>query len=267
MNKKRVLISGAGRGLGRAIAYAFLEAGYFVIATDIDPDLLSDLASTKNVLTFQLDVSSEEEMADCAMTIGERFGGIDVLVSNAGIFDFYPVAEAGVNKLNKLFDVNVFGLANLSKYFLPLLIKSAGRLIVISSESYKIPAPFQPYAVSKQALEAVYKSIKMELSVKNIKCVLIRPGAIQTTILETVQTFTPGDDKGLLRDEFQSFIQTVPKYMGKASEPAEVARLVLKAAKAKRPKAVYAINHHLLVSLLSYLPVRLKEFVVRKSLK
>jgi NAD(P)-dependent dehydrogenase (short-subunit alcohol dehydrogenase family) len=176
LNKKRVFISGAGRGLGRATARAFLEAGYFVIATDIDTALLSDLSSVNNVLTFHLDVSSEEETEACAKTIEERFGGIDVLVSNAGIFDFYPVAEAGIKKLSKLFDVNVFGLANLSKYFLPLLIKSAGRLIVISSESHKVPAPFQPYTVSKQALEAVYKAIKMELSVKNIKCVLIRPG-------------------------------------------------------------------------------------------
>jgi NAD(P)-dependent dehydrogenase (short-subunit alcohol dehydrogenase family) len=267
MKKKVVCITGAGRGLGRAIAETFRKQGFEVIATDIDEALLSEVKETKRITTYKLDVTSEKSTAGCARLTEDKFGRLDVLISCAGIVDYYPLSEAGADKLKKIFDVNTFGLINLTKYFLPLLIKSSGRLIVISSESHKVPAPFQPYTVSKQALEAVYKAIKMELSVKNIKCVLIRPGAIQTNILETVRTFKPEDNNGLLQNEFQHFVQSVSRYMGKASDPAEVARLIVKAAGAKHPKAVYNINHHLLVSLLSHLPARLKEFVVRKSLQ
>ena len=212
-------------------------------------------------------MTSEKDVEHCLKKIEDHCDNIDVLISNAGIFDFYPVTEAGSGKLSEIFDVNVFGLANTIKYFLPLLISPQGRLIVISSESYKVPSPFQPYAVSKQALEPLYKAIKLELSVKGIKCVLIRPGAIQTKILDDVIHFSryPGDS--LFEKEFINFIDSIPKYIGKISKPEEVAQLVLKAGTARRPKPVYNINHNLLVSLLSHLPAKFKEFVIRKSLK
>lgn len=214
-----------------------------------------------------MDVTSEQETASLANTIEERFGHIDVLVSNAAVFDFYPISEAGSEKVRKIFDVNVFALTNLTKYFLPLLVKSSGRIIVISSESYKVPSPFQPYAVSKQGLEAVYNAIKLELSITNVQCILFRPGAMQTKILADTLAFNPEKKGSLFTKEFRKFIQTVPKYIAKVSDPTAVAELVLKAAMAKKPKAIYSINHNPLVSLLSILPMGLKYFVIRKSLK
>lgn len=265
--KKTVFITGAGRGLGKATANAFLEAGFFVIATDIDPGLLTDFSGRDNVLTLPLDVTSESETEHCAKGIEERFENLDIVISNAGIFDFYPVSEAGSEKIRKIFDVNVFALANLTKYFLPLLEKSKGRIIVISSESYKVPSPFQPYAVSKQALESVYNAIKLELTVTNVKCVLIRPGAIRTKILSDTIGFSTENGVGLFQQEFKNFVKSVPKYIGKISDPSTVAQLIRKAALAKHPKAVYSINHNPLVSLLSHLPKKLKNDVIRKSLK
>lgn len=212
-------------------------------------------------------MTSEREIENCAHSIEERFGQIDVLVSNAAIFDFYPIAEAGSEKIRKIFDVNVFALANLTKYFLPLLIKSSGKIIVISSESYKVPAPFQPYSVSKQALEAVYNAIKLELSITKVQCVLIRPGAMQTKILDDTLAFNPEKKGSLFQHEFRKFVQTVPKYISKISNPTTVAQLVLKAAKTKHPKAIYSINHNPIVSLLSILPNGIKNLVIRKSLK
>jgi NAD(P)-dependent dehydrogenase (short-subunit alcohol dehydrogenase family) len=186
---KNVLVTGAGRGLGRAIAKAFYLDGFSVIATDIDIRIFSDIADKERYTCIKLDVTSEMDVRRCAAYTDEKFGQIDVLVSNAGIFDFYPVSESGADHLKKLFDVNVFGLTNLSKYFLPQLLRNKGRLIVIGSESYKVPSPFQPYAVSKQALESIFKSINIELSLKGIKSILIRPGAIRTKILDDTVLF------------------------------------------------------------------------------
>ncbi len=90
---KTVLITGAGRGLGRAIANAYHQAGFFVIASDISFELLSDLEDQENTTLFQIDVSNEEEVELAAAKINKLFGKLDVLVSNAGIFDFYPVSS------------------------------------------------------------------------------------------------------------------------------------------------------------------------------
>lgn len=264
---KTVLITGAGRGLGKSVGELYHQAGFFVVATDINPDLFSDISEKENYLFLQLDVSSEESVKQCLKTISTKIDRIDVLISNAGIFDFYPVSESGSEKLLKIFRVNVLGLVNLTKWFLPLLEKSKGRLIVISSESYKVPSPFQPYSVSKQSLESVFKAVKIELSQKGISSILIRPGAIQTKILEDTVNFKDFDSNSRFVDEFKNFVESVPKFIGKVSTTNDVAELILKAGISKRPKPVYSINHNPLVTLLSLLPTRMKGYFISKSIK
>ena len=144
--------------------------------------------------------------------------------------------------------------------------KSAGRLIVISSESYKVPAPFQPYAVSKQALESLYQAIKNELSIKGIKSILIRPGAMQTHILDQTLKFDNKLKESQFKKEFEKFIRTVPSYINRISTPQQVADIVLKAGTKNNPKQVYSINHNPLVTLLSLLPARFKNYIIQKTL-
>lgn len=266
---KTVLITGAGRGLGRAIAELYHQAGFFVIATDINIDLFSSFEREENYLFHQMDVTSEESVKQCSKLLFTKIDKLDVLISNAGIFDFYPVSESGSKKLSRIFAVNVFGLVNLTKYFLPLLEKDKnnGRVIVISSESYKVPSPFQPYSVSKQSLESVYKAVKIELSLRNIRCILIRPGAMQTQIIEDTLNFSADKDKSIFKSEFTNFVASVPKFIGKISHTEEVAGIILTAGTTSRPKKVYSINHNYLISILSSLPSVLREFVIRKSIK
>jgi len=265
--KKSVLITGAGRGLGKAVANAYHACGFQVIVTDFDPRLLDDYSGKKGYFPLQMDVSVETEVEKCARQTEQLFGKLDLLISNAGVMDFYPVSEAGAEKLKKIFDVNVFGLANLTKYFLPLLVKSQGRLIVISSESFKVPSPFQPYSVSKQALEKLYGSIRLEFMAKGIKTILIRPGAIQTLIMEKTFHLKGLENESVFKDEFDHFRLSIVKYIRKISTPEQVSKIILKAGTAKRPRRIYNINHNLLVTLLSHLPGKLKEKLIIKSLK
>ena len=266
-NKKTVLITGAGRGLGRATAKAYHGAGFLVIASDINNNLLTDLEGREGFVTFQMDVTNEDEVNACALKVEKLFGRLDVLVSNAGIFDFYPVSEAGSEKLKKILDVNFLALANLTKYFLPLLTESQSRLIVISSESYKVPSPFQPYSVSKQALESLYKAIKIELSLKGIQSVLIRPGAMETKILDDTVHFENKVGHSLFEKEFSGFLETVPKYIGNVASPEKVAETVLLAGTKKHPKNIYSVNHNPMVSMLSIMPQNIKNIILKKSLK
>lgn len=238
-----------------------------MVATDFNINLLSDLADTKNYLPLHLDVTSEESVQNCVSQVTKEIKQIDILISNAGIFDFYPVSESGAEKLKKIVDVNVLGLTNLTKYFMPLLIPNESRLIVISSESYKVPSPFQPYSVSKQMLESLYKAIKIELSLKDIKCILIRPGAMQTKILDHTINFSIPEDSSAFKNEFEGFVKSVSKYIGKISKPVDVAKVILKAGLSNHPKQVYNINHNPLVTILSHLPFKLKDFIIKKNLK
>lgn len=263
---KTVLITGAGRGLGRAIANAYYQNNFRVIATDIDLEYFTDIKDKEGFICLKLDITSETDIKQCVEFTEKYIGRIDVLISNAGIFDFYPVSEAGSNVLSKIFSVNVFAVSSLTKYFLPLLEKSKGRLIVIGSESFKVPSPFQPYSVSKQALESVYKAIKIELSLKEIKCILIRPGAMNTKILDDTIHFNKHLNNSQFTNEFNGFIKTVPKYIGRTTSPENVAKTVFKAGTVKHPKAKYHINHNPLVSLLSALPGCIQNILIRKSL-
>ena len=235
-----------------------------MLASDTDTGALAGLPQHERFRVFKMDVSGEEEVRRAAQTVAGITDSLDVLVSNAGIFDFYPLSEAGGEKLSRIFEVNTFALASLTKYFTPLL--TGGRLIVISSESYKVPSPFQPYAVSKQALESLYSAIRMELATLGIRCVLIRPGAIRTRILEETIHFENKADDSLHKTSFGRFLQSVPKYIGRTVSPDRVADTVLKAGTAKRPRAVYSINHHPLVSMLSLLPSGWQERLVLRNL-
>ena len=266
MDKKVVLITGSNGGLGEAIAMAYRKNHFEVIATDIKIEESPDISKKEGFTIMKLDVTSEIDVANCASYVQKHYGQLDVLISNAGVFDFYAVSEAGADKLKSIMDVNFLGLANLTKYFLPLLHESMGRLIVISSESYKVPAPFQPYAVSKQALESLYDAIKIELSLKGIKSILIRPGAIQTKILEDTLKFQPSEQETLLKKEFNKFINKIPNYINRIIPPQKVAQLVFKVGTIKKPGSIYSINYNPLVAVFSSLPERLKNYFIRKEL-
>jgi len=264
---KTVIITGAGGGLGKAISKIFHQQGFQVVETDISFVDVANPTAKDRILKIKADVASEASMKKCSLLVEKEFGGVDILISNAGVFDFYALSESGGDVLKRIFEVNFFGLANTVKYFFPLLAKSRGRLVTISSESYKIPAPFQPYAVSKQALEKLHFGIKQELMLKGISSVLIRPGAIQTHIMDETVNFKPTNPESLFRNEFKKFTESVPKYIGKIKHPDEVAKLVFKAATAKNPKRVYKINHNPWVTLLSALPKKLQDWSIMRQLK
>lgn len=265
--KKTVVITGAGGGLGKQISKIFFQNGYQVVETDISFEDEANPKAKNGLLKINTDVASESSLEKCALIIKKEFGDIDILINNAGIFDFYSLSECGGDKLKRIFEVNFFGLSNTVKYFLPLLAKSKGRLVTISSESYKIPAPFQPYAVSKQALEKLHFGISQELMLKGISTVLIRPGAIQTNIMDETVNFRPKNSGSLFEEEFRKFTYSVPKYIGKIKAPDEVAKLVFKAATAKNPKRVYKINHNPWVTLLSALPKKMQDWSIERQLK
>ena len=174
MNKPTVLVTGAGRGLGRAIAEHFQANGYHVVATDRSLDMLADLADHSGYTIIPLDVTSDDDANAVAEMIQEKIGRLDVVINNAGINAFYAVSEAPPQMTVDTFQINTFGPLRITSACLDLLLASGGRIVNISSESVPLRAPFQCYAASKASLEALSDTIRRELRPKGVHVALIR---------------------------------------------------------------------------------------------
>ena len=266
--KPCALVTGAGRGLGRAIANAFHEQGYRVVATDYDEGLLSDLEGVDGYTTCQQDVSDIDRAAEVAALIEERCGRLDVIVNNAGINPFYPVSEAPPQRTIQCFMVNTFGALIVSQACLDLLIASKGRIINIASESSTFRAPFQIYQSSKMALECLSDVMRRELMLLDVHVAIIRPGAARTNLIEDTRVVPIDVKKSRFEPFFPQFrkmvLQGLPK---RISEPSEVAAVVYEAATDPRKKVMYRVNNAPIQRLLPWLPAKLVDRVVLRQLR
>jgi short-subunit dehydrogenase len=183
----RILITGASQGIGRALAEQASLRGGKVLAAARSEQLLRELAEEVRARggileTVLADVTSPEDrqrMADAAV---QHFGGLDVLINNAGIGATGHFADCAADRLRKIMEVNFFGLTETTRVCLPLLRKGNRPAIVnISSIAGKraIPARSE-YSASKFAVQGFSEALRAELSKDGIDVLLICPGLTQT---------------------------------------------------------------------------------------
>lgn len=260
-----VLVTGAGRGLGRAICEAFHAGGDDVIATDADAELLADL--TGRMITAELDVTDQRAADAAASLVRTRFGRLDVLVNNAGLIGYFPVAETDPDVLIKHFEVNAFGALRLTHACLDLLVPAGGRVLNISSESWRLRTPFQIYQSTKLALEGISDVLRRELAHLGVHVATIRPGAINTELFHAMHDIRNPVPESRLQKPFDRFVERLSANPpAKRSEPDEVAALVCRAATDHRRRAHYTINNMLGLKLVSWLPVRWADRLLRRWL-
>lgn len=255
-----VLVTGAGRGLGRAIAETFHDNDFHVVATDYDTALLSGLDGEDGYTIAALDVTSDEAADAVAAMIETDIGHLEVLVNNAGINSFYPVCEAPTQLTVNTFDINTFGALRTIRACLDLLIESRGRIVNVSSESAPLRSPFQSYASSKMALEALSEVMRRELRLFGVHLALVRPGAIQTELFEDIHHLKNEVENSRFERFFSKFARSVAKRAPKdPSTPAEVAAVVYRAATDRDKKLTYEINNDLAIKVLGYLPASIVD--------
>jgi NAD(P)-dependent dehydrogenase (short-subunit alcohol dehydrogenase family) len=268
IDRPSVLVTGAGRGLGRAIADAFHSRDYFVVATDIDESLLADRKDTDRYLTLQQDASDIDRASEIAATIGRECGRLDVLVNNAGINSFYPVCEAPPKRTIRAFEINTFGALIQTQACLDLLIGSKATIVNIASESSPFRPPFQVYQSTKMALECLSDVMRRELQLLDVHVAIIRPGAIETILIEETRELeidAPGSRFERFFPAFKALVGgRIPK---RASQPSEVAELVVHAATDPKKKIRYTINNDPMQKLLPLLPQRFVDRMIRRQLE
>lgn len=180
--QKTVFITGSSSGIGKASVKYFAQKGWNVAATMRDPSKEKELNTLENVKLFTLDVTNSESIQKAIADAIECFGGIDVIVNNAGYGGVGIFEAAQKEQIQRQFDTNVFGVMNVIREILPYFRKrKEGCIINISSIAGFVTFPiYSIYNASKFALEGFTEALQFELRPFNIRVKNIEPGAIKT---------------------------------------------------------------------------------------
>jgi len=225
LNKKKAIITGAGTGIGRAIAERFCIEGAEVMVAEIETkggeETVKQIIKSGGTAIFQeTDTSKEDSVQSMIESTVSEFGGIDIVVNNAAAFVFGSIENTGPEEWTKVLSVNVQGYANTIKSALPFLKNSNKAAIVnVASVSSFIAQPeFLPYNTSKGAVSQMTRCLAMDLAKYNIRVNAVCPGAIYTRASERHMDFM-----GLDYDEGRElFGQDAPmKRMGRPDEIAD----------------------------------------------
>jgi NAD(P)-dependent dehydrogenase (short-subunit alcohol dehydrogenase family) len=178
------LITGCSTGLGRYLARAVLEHGHQVVVTARDASTVQDLvdAHPETALALALDVTDPAQVHAALSRAEGRFGGVDVLVNNAGYGYRAAVEEGEEEAVAQLFATNVFGAVSMTKAVLPgMRTRRSGTVVNISSIGAQICPPGSGYyAASKAALEALSGSLAKEVAPLGIAVIVVEPGGFRT---------------------------------------------------------------------------------------
>jgi 3-oxoacyl-[acyl-carrier protein] reductase len=191
MSKKLIgkvaIVTGASKGIGASIAKELAAEGAFVVVnyatSKEDADLVVQSIESQGgkSIAIQADMTNQKEIDRLFSETEKAFGKLDVLINNAGFYEFAPLEKITVENFHKHFDLNVLGLLlacqTAIKYFKP----SGGSIVNISSLASKSWAPYATvYSATKAAVDSITKSLGCELGLSNIRVNAINPGIVQT---------------------------------------------------------------------------------------
>jgi NAD(P)-dependent dehydrogenase (short-subunit alcohol dehydrogenase family) len=241
------LITGCSTGLGRALAEAVIATGHNAVVTARDANKVADLAegNTDRVLALSLDVTDGAQVAKAVTQAEKKFGGIDVLVNNAGYGYRAAVEEGDDPDIRQLFETQFFGAVAMIKAVLPgMRARRSGAIVNISTIGVQImPAGSGYYAASKAALEAMSGALYGELKPLGISVTVVEPGAFRTDFAgrSLTQSSTVIDDyaetAGKRRKEHDTVHGTQP------GDPAKAAQAIMAAAASDEPPAFLLLGN------------------------
>lgn len=220
-----ILITGASRGIGRAVAIEFAKNNHnIIICAKSDLEGLQNtkrLVENENVSCYigLCDVTNKESVKEFISDSAKAIGQTDILINNAGISYIGLIQDMSLDDWNKVLNTNLTSAFLMSKYIIPeMLKKQSGHIINISSVWGNIGASMEvAYSASKGGINSFTKALAKELAPSNISVNAISPGFIDTDM-----------NKVFEKDELNAIFEEIP--MGRAGKPSEVAKLIYKIA-------------------------------------
>src|SRR5579871_192283 len=274
---KNIVITGVSTGLGYGATKELLKRGWRVFGSVRKIEDANRLRGElgENFVPLVFDVTDNAAILLAAEEVKQKLNGegLDALVNNSGISVTGPLQYIPIADLRKNFEVNVFGLVQVTQAFLPLLgavpeySLTPGRILNISSVNGKIAPPYMsPYTGTKHAVEGISQCLRRELLLFGIKVIIIGPGAVQTPIW----------DKGSL-DLYKNtpYIASLARFfklfvtLGKQGMPLdEFSRRLADIIESRRPRTRYAIVQGVFTNwfLPRVIPARMLDYFVRKRM-
>jgi len=273
---RTALITGTSSGIGLLTAVEMARSGFRVIATmrNLQRRTRLDEAAAKagvgaNLDVRPLDINAGDSLPGAVADFIREFGGIDVLVNNAGFVMAGFAEDLRLSEVREQFETNFFGTVALTLAVLPhMRERKSGHVIMVSSASGLSAQPVaSSYSASKFALEGWAEALRLETACLGIRVVLVEPGAYESDIWE--KNLRIGQDaqghKSPNFERIQRYAQFV-KTKVKKRDPTEVARLITRIAQDPDPKLRYVIGQYVHVQrmLRAFLPWKRYEKMLRR---
>jgi NAD(P)-dependent dehydrogenase (short-subunit alcohol dehydrogenase family) len=257
---RSVVVTGAAGGIGSALAWRFARDGARLALLDLEADRIARLAAELDAdgveaLPLACDVTSLEACEAAMERVVQRFGGVDVLIANAGITHVGLFRDTDVGVIRRVMEVNFFGAVNCAKTALPSLIERRGQIVVLSSVAGIAPLATRcGYAASKHALHGLFGSLRAELREAGVGVSLICPSFVKTGI----------GDRALGADGGRA---TMPRTeTGTPVEPEALAEAIHQAARKRRRRLLPFRDARLAALLFQLVPGMYERTMLRRIL-
>ena len=264
------LITGGTGGLGFATAELLVKKGWHVFVADFDQAALDKIGTHTQLTPVKIDVTDTTSVEEAHRFVSGKVDHLDAIVNFAGILAVGSLIELDEGTLQRVIDVNVMGTFRVNKAFFPMLLKTKGKIVNISSETgWQTAAPFNgAYAMSKHAIEAYSDALRRELSLMDIDVIKIQPGPFKTSMVASIQT---NFERAAANSRyFQDVIHRLKGFAvregKKGHNPKVLAKAVVKAIETSSPRARYSVKPDPARSTLEYLPMQWSDWIMKKIL-
>jgi short-subunit dehydrogenase len=259
------IVTGATAGIGMATAVALRDAGYTVFGTSRKPKG----ESQSGITMLTCDLTNDDSVAGLLAEVVRRAGRIDVLVNNAGFGLIAGAEESSVEQAKSVFEVNVFAVMRITNQVLPTMrAQGSGRIINIGSVLGFVPSPYySTYSATKHAIEGYSQALDHEVRTFGIRVICVEPAVTRTSFESNM--LAPDRPLAIYESTRVSMIEAGRKQMETGDEPEVVARVVLSAVQAAKPRLHYPAGPaaQRLTLLRRFVPESLFDSSLRKQFK
>ena len=265
--QKTVLITGAAGGLGLCAVRRLAADGWKVFAADI-----KRAEDIENVIWVECDVTSEASVASAYADVLKHTGenGIDAIIHLAGIYVMDSLVEVEDDVMRRIVDVNLLGVYRVNRTFIPSILSSRGRIIIVTSELAPLrPLPFNGiYSITKTALDCYAHSLTMELILHDVRVITVRPGAFGTGMINaSLASMERMSKKSKLYKNNAARYEKIMRYeTGKARDVDVFAAKISKILSKRKPRYKYAIGNSFALRLVSALPTSVQAAIFSRLL-